>query len=70
MFAAQGVHTIKGVEIYKGKPIFYGLSKFVFQAGIMARAKGTLLITPPGAPAAANAASRLRCGGRQWGSRG
>lgn len=30
-FFAHGVHTLKGVEIYKGKPIFYGLSNFVFQ---------------------------------------
>jgi len=34
-FTAHGVHTIKGVEIYKGKPIFYGLSNFVFQMQIM-----------------------------------
>lgn len=30
LFFAHGVHTLKGVEIYKGKPIFYGLSNFVF----------------------------------------
>ena len=30
MFAGHGVHTIRGVEIYKGKPIFYGLSNFCF----------------------------------------
>jgi poly-gamma-glutamate capsule biosynthesis protein CapA/YwtB (metallophosphatase superfamily) len=30
-FFAHGVHTLKGVEIYRGKPIFYGLSNFVFQ---------------------------------------
>ncbi|KAL6806952.1 hypothetical protein GGI42DRAFT_366702 [Trichoderma sp. SZMC 28013] len=30
-FFAHGVHTLKGVEIYKGKPIFYGVSNFVFQ---------------------------------------
>lgn len=50
MFAAQGVHTIKGVEIYKGKPIFYGLSNFVFQSGISPRAKGELIFDPPGLP--------------------
>ena len=43
LFAAQGVHTIKGVEIYKGKPIFYGLSNFVFQSGLMPRAKGKII---------------------------
>ncbi|KFZ12991.1 hypothetical protein V501_03945 [Pseudogymnoascus sp. VKM F-4519 (FW-2642)] len=30
-FFAHGVHTLKGVEIYRGKPIFYGISNFVFQ---------------------------------------
>ncbi|HET7055207.1 MAG TPA: CapA family protein, partial [Thermomicrobiales bacterium] len=67
MFAAQGVHTIKGVEIYKGKPIFYGLSNFIFQAGIMARAKGSQLFVPPGSPVAADqsaAAPQGRAGGR------
>jgi poly-gamma-glutamate synthesis protein (capsule biosynthesis protein) len=34
MFVAHGVHTLRGVEIYKGKPIFYGLSNFVFQFGL------------------------------------
>jgi hypothetical protein len=29
-FSAHGVHTLKGVEIYKGRPIFYGLSNYVF----------------------------------------
>ena len=29
VFVGHGVHTIKGVEIYKGKPIFYGVSNFV-----------------------------------------
>ncbi|KAL7956712.1 hypothetical protein V8C34DRAFT_315476 [Trichoderma compactum] len=28
-FFAHGVNTLKGVEIYKGKPIFYGVSNFV-----------------------------------------
>jgi len=30
----HGVHTIKGIEIYKGKPIFYGISNFVMQQQI------------------------------------
>jgi len=42
VFIAQGVHTIKGVEIYKGKPIFYGTSNFVFQSAIMPEGKGHL----------------------------
>jgi hypothetical protein len=45
-FLAQGVHTIKGVEIYKGKPIFYGVSNFVFQSAIMPEGKGKA----PGGP--------------------
>jgi hypothetical protein len=31
LFFAHGVHTIRGIEIYKGRPIFYGQSNFVFQ---------------------------------------
>lgn len=27
-FVGHGVHVLRGVEIYKGKPIFYGLSEF------------------------------------------
>jgi Bacterial capsule synthesis protein PGA_cap len=40
LFVAEGVHTIKGIEIYKGKPIFYGVSNFVFQSGLMPEGKG------------------------------
>jgi hypothetical protein len=45
-FLAQGVHTIKGVEIYKGKPIFYGVSNFVFQSALMPEGKGSLPPVP------------------------
>jgi poly-gamma-glutamate capsule biosynthesis protein CapA/YwtB (metallophosphatase superfamily) len=31
VFIGHGVHTIRPVEIYKGKPIFYGVSEFVWQ---------------------------------------
>jgi poly-gamma-glutamate synthesis protein (capsule biosynthesis protein) len=31
VFFAHGPHRIVGIEIYKGKPIFYGLGNFVFQ---------------------------------------
>jgi poly-gamma-glutamate synthesis protein (capsule biosynthesis protein) len=34
MFVAHGVHALGGVEIYKGKPIFYGLSSFIFQPAL------------------------------------
>ena len=27
-FVGHGVHTLRGVEIYKGKPVFYGLGEF------------------------------------------
>jgi poly-gamma-glutamate capsule biosynthesis protein CapA/YwtB (metallophosphatase superfamily) len=30
VFVGHGVHTLRGVEIYKGKPIFYGVSNFVY----------------------------------------
>jgi hypothetical protein len=31
LFIGEGVHTLRGVEIYKGKPIFYGIASFVSQ---------------------------------------
>ncbi len=34
MFVGHGPHTLHGVEIYKGKPIFYSVSNFVFQFGL------------------------------------
>jgi poly-gamma-glutamate capsule biosynthesis protein CapA/YwtB (metallophosphatase superfamily) len=36
VFVAHGPQTLKGIEIYKGKPIFYSLGNFVFdgEAGI------------------------------------
>lgn len=40
VFIAQGVHTLKGVEIYKGRPIFYGTSNFIFQSALMPLPKG------------------------------
>ncbi len=30
-FVGHGVHTLRGVEIYRGKPIFYGLGEFFRQ---------------------------------------
>jgi hypothetical protein len=30
VFIGHGVHTIRGAEIYKGKPIFYGVSNFAY----------------------------------------
>src|SRR5881296_1731477 len=32
-FVGHGVHTLRGVEIYKGKPIFYGVASFIQHEG-------------------------------------
>jgi hypothetical protein len=37
VFFAHGPHRILGIEIYKGKPIFYGMGDFVFQIGQVER---------------------------------
>jgi poly-gamma-glutamate synthesis protein (capsule biosynthesis protein) len=56
LFVAHGVHALGAIEIYQGKPIFYGLSSFVFQFGlqqgptydVLANEKDmALLETPP-----------------------
>ena len=31
VFAGHGPHYLRGIEIYKGKPIFYSLGNFIFQ---------------------------------------
>jgi len=31
IFLAHGPHVLRGIEVYKGKPIFYSLGDFVFQ---------------------------------------
>jgi poly-gamma-glutamate capsule biosynthesis protein CapA/YwtB (metallophosphatase superfamily) len=31
VFVGHGVHTLRGIEIYNGKPIFYGISNFIYQ---------------------------------------
>jgi poly-gamma-glutamate synthesis protein (capsule biosynthesis protein) len=31
VFVGHGPHVLRGVEIYKGKPIFYSLANFIFQ---------------------------------------
>jgi len=38
--AASGPHILRGIELYKGKPIFYSLGDFIFQ-------NETLLRQPP-----------------------
>lgn len=32
VFVSHGPHTLKGIEIYKGKPIFYSLGNFIFHS--------------------------------------
>jgi poly-gamma-glutamate capsule biosynthesis protein CapA/YwtB (metallophosphatase superfamily) len=31
LFVGHGPHVLRGIEIYKGKPIFYSLANFIFQ---------------------------------------
>ncbi len=31
VFVAHGPHVLRGIEIYKGKPIFYSMGNFIFQ---------------------------------------
>jgi len=31
IFVAQGPHILRGIEIYKGKPVFYSLGNFIFE---------------------------------------
>jgi poly-gamma-glutamate capsule biosynthesis protein CapA/YwtB (metallophosphatase superfamily) len=52
MFFGHGVHTIKGVEIYKGKPIFYGVSNLILQEQMFPswRDRGAEAPTPPSGP--------------------
>src|SRR6266566_1064690 len=33
VFVGHGVHSVRGVEIYKGKPIFYGVASFIQHEG-------------------------------------
>jgi poly-gamma-glutamate capsule biosynthesis protein CapA/YwtB (metallophosphatase superfamily) len=44
-FVGHGVHTLRGVEIYKGKPIFYGVSNFFYH-----QEASPDVVNPNGAP--------------------
>jgi len=55
VFVGHGVHTLRGVEIYKGKPIFYGVSNFFYQEDASAD-----VTNPNGAPAESGAATQTR----------
>jgi poly-gamma-glutamate synthesis protein (capsule biosynthesis protein) len=37
MFVGHGPHLLRGIEIYKGKPIFYSLGDFIFQNETLVR---------------------------------
>lgn len=37
VFLVHGEHRVRGIEIYKDRPIFYGLGDFVFQAELVER---------------------------------
>lgn len=56
VFIGHGVHTLRGVEIYKGKPIFYGLGSFINQPA------GSLLPQNPGGTLTFAEASNLPTG--------
>jgi poly-gamma-glutamate capsule biosynthesis protein CapA/YwtB (metallophosphatase superfamily) len=45
VFIGHGVHTLRGVEIYKGKPIFYGISNFFYHPNASQD-----VVNPNGAP--------------------
>jgi poly-gamma-glutamate capsule biosynthesis protein CapA/YwtB (metallophosphatase superfamily) len=70
MFVAHGVHALHGVEIYNGKPIFYGVSNFVFQFGlqfgsgydIMANEKGMSALENPASQETVLTSSRFEGG--------
>ena len=34
-FLGTGVHVLRGIEIYKGRPIFYGLGEFFRQMDVV-----------------------------------
>ena len=41
-YLGHGPHVMRGIEIYKGKPIFYSLGNFVFQSTLIRRQPGDL----------------------------
>jgi poly-gamma-glutamate synthesis protein (capsule biosynthesis protein) len=65
--AGHGNHLLRGIEIYKGKPIFYGLASFVFAgqpAGLNAGGEPRLLSVPgPSGPPSAQSVRPAVTGG-------
>jgi poly-gamma-glutamate synthesis protein (capsule biosynthesis protein) len=37
MYCGHGWHTFLGIEVYKGKPIIYGMGNFFYQSGFLTR---------------------------------
>ncbi len=37
VYYGHGWHTFLGIEIYKGKPIFYGMGNFIYESGFLTR---------------------------------
>ena len=53
VFQGTGVHALRGIEIYKDRPIFYGLGEFFRQmdiTGLSGMREPTRSVGPPGAP--------------------
>jgi poly-gamma-glutamate synthesis protein (capsule biosynthesis protein) len=54
VFQGTGVHALRGIEIYKDRPIFYGLGEFLRQMDIIGlsgmREELARSVGPPGAP--------------------
>jgi poly-gamma-glutamate capsule biosynthesis protein CapA/YwtB (metallophosphatase superfamily) len=65
--AGHGNHLLRGIEIYKGKPIFYGLASFVFAgqpAGLNMGGEPRLLSAPgPSGPPSAQSVRAAVAGG-------
>ena len=65
--AGHGNHLLRGIEIYKGRPIFYGLASFVFAgepAGTNMGGEPRLLSAPgPGGPPSAQSVRPAVTGG-------
>lgn len=59
LFVAHGVHALHGVEIYNGRPIFYGVSNFVFQFGLQFGSGYDIMANERGMSALENPASQV-----------
>jgi Bacterial capsule synthesis protein PGA_cap len=58
---ASGPHALRGIEIYRGKPIFYGLGVFIFRANVIANQEARTEQYVPALPRPA--APTVRTGG-------